>query len=233
VVVGGEAELALLLHIFPEGVEELDGAYAVYAAEPPVGFDVVEVEEVRPGWEDAWRAFHHGVVVGRCWVGPPWEEAPAGSIPVVIDPGRAFGTGAHATTRLTLELLQELEPEPLLDVGCGSGVLAIAAAKLGFDPVAAVDADEAAVEATRANAAANAVDVVVARVDALADRLPEVGLAVANIALDVVEELLPRLSARRAVVSGYLERDEPRSRGWARRARRTRDGWAADLLERC
>ena len=87
------------------------------------------------GWEDRWRDFHHGVVVGRFWVGPPWEEAPAGVEAIVIDPGRAFGTGAHPTTRLTLELLQELEPGSLLDVGCGSGVLSIAAAKLGFAPV--------------------------------------------------------------------------------------------------
>jgi len=141
VIVGGEAELAILLHVFPEGVEELDGAFAVYADEPPVGFDVVEVEDVAQGWEDAWREFHHGVEIGRLWVGPPWEAAPSGAIPVVIDPGRAFGTGAHPTTRLCLELLQEVEPTSLLDVGCGSGVLSVAAAKLGFAPVGAFDID--------------------------------------------------------------------------------------------
>ena len=94
-IVGGEAELALLLHIFPEGVEELDGAFAVYTDEPPLGFDVVEVDEVREEWEDAWREFHHSVVVGRLWVGPPWEKPASGAIPVFVDPGRAFGTGAH------------------------------------------------------------------------------------------------------------------------------------------
>ena len=124
-MVGGEPELALLLHIVPEGVEELDGAYAVYAQEPPLGFDVVAIDDVEEGWEDRWRAFHHGVRVGRIWVGPPWElpkavpvyppgggglavaassteEPPADAVAVVIDPGRAFGTGAHATTRLCL-----------------------------------------------------------------------------------------------------------------------------------
>ena len=111
----------------------------------------------REGWEDGWRAFHHGVRVGRLWVGPPWENAPADAVAVVIDPGRAFGTGAHATTRLCLELLQEVEPTSLLDVGCGSGVLSVAAAKLGFAPVRAVDIDEVALETTRANAAANGV----------------------------------------------------------------------------
>ena len=78
---------------------------------------------------------------------------------VVIDPGRAFGTGAHASTRLALELLLEPSPAALLDVGCGSGVLSIAAARLGFAPVIAVDVDEVAVEVTRENAAANGVEI--------------------------------------------------------------------------
>ena len=222
---GGEPELALLLHIFPEGVEELDGAYAVYADEPPLGFDVVEVDDVVEGWEDAWRGFHHGVRIGRCWVGPPWEEPPAGAVAVVIDPGRAFGTGAHATTRLCLELLQDVEPTSLLDVGCGSGVLSVAAAKLGFAPVSAVDLDEVALETTRANAVANGV-----AIDVGAGLVPS-SLAVMNIALDVVERMLPQLPVERAITSGYLDRDEPRVDGWHAVRRRVRDGWAADLLE--
>jgi ribosomal protein L11 methyltransferase len=225
VIVGGEAELALLLHIFPEGVEELDGAFAVYAEEPPVGFDVVEVDEVREGWEDAWRDFHHAVVVGRLWVGPPWEMPPSGSISVFVDPGRAFGTGAHPTTRLCLELLQALEPASLLDVGCGSGVLSIAAAKLGYSPVTAVDIDAVAREVTRTNAVANGVEVTVG------EELVPAGVAVMNIALDVVEGLLPDLPVQRAITSGYLDRDEPTAAVWQRVDRRTRDGWAADLLE--
>lgn len=225
-VVGGEPELVLLLHIFPEGVEELDGAYAVYADEPPLGFDVVEVADVAEGWEDGWRAFHHGVQVGRLWIGPPWEQPPADALSVVIDPGRAFGTGAHATTRLCLELLQETEPTSLLDVGCGSGVLSVAAAKLGFAPVTAVDLDEVALETTLENAAANGVDIRVG-----ADLEPSM-LAVMNIALDVVEHMLPELPVERAITSGYLERDEPQVDGWREATRRVRDGWAADLLER-
>jgi ribosomal protein L11 methyltransferase len=213
------------LHIFPEGVEELDGAYAVYADEPPLGFDLVEAGEVPEGWEDAWRDFHHGVRVGRLWIGPPWEEPPAGTIPVVIDPGRAFGTGAHPTTRLCLELLQEVESTSLLDVGCGSGVLSIAAAKLGFAPVTAVDLDDTALEVTAENAAANGV------VLDLAEALAPAVTAVMNIALDVVERMLPELPVGRAITSGYLDRDEPQVAGWQRVERRVRDGWAADLLE--
>jgi ribosomal protein L11 methyltransferase len=225
VIVGGEPELALLLHLFPEGVEELDGAYAVYADEPPIGFDVIAADDVRGGWEDAWREFHHGVVIGSLWVGPPWEAVPAGTTPVTIDPGRAFGTGAHPTTRLCLELLQEIEATSLLDVGCGSGVLSIAAAKLGFAPVGAIDLDEVAVETTAENATANDVAI------DLLDELRPAELAVMNIALDVVEGLLPKVPVERAITSGYLERDEPRVAGWQRVDRRVRDGWAADLLE--
>jgi ribosomal protein L11 methyltransferase len=223
VIVGGEAELLLLLHIFPDGVEELDGAFAVYADEPPLGFDVVDTEDVPEGWEDRWREFHHGVRVGRFWVGPPWES-------IVIDPGRAFGTGAHPTTRLTLELLQALDPGSLLDIGCGSGVLSIAAAKLGFAPVVGIDLDEAAVEATHANAAVNGVEVTARRADALTEDLPETDVALANVQLDVVERLLPRLRAKRVVTSGYLGRDRPAVDGWQHVDRREGDGWAADVL---
>ncbi len=227
-----------LLELFPGGVEQLDGGFAVYADDESVergvreSFGVVEATDVAAGWEDGWRAFHHGVVVGRFWVGPPWEEPPNGVEAIVIDPGRAFGTGAHPTTRLTLDFLQEEQPAAVLDVGCGSGVLAIAAAKLGFAPVIALDVDAAAVEVAHANAPANGVEIDAREGDALVDELPAVDLVVANVALDVVEALLPRLRSRRAVTSGYLDADAPQAAGWRRVDRRHADGWAADLLER-
>jgi ribosomal protein L11 methyltransferase len=216
-------------------VEETEEGYAVYTDEAGERalrdrFDVSS-DAVAEGWDDAWRSFHHGVVVRRLWVGPPWESPPAGVEPIVIDPGRAFGTGAHPTTRLVLELLQELEPASVLDVGCGSGVLAIAAAKLGFDPVSAVDVDDAAIEATLANAAANGIEVAAARADALVDPLPSADVVVANVTLELVEQLVPRLDARRVVASGYLEREAPSAPGRRLVQRRTADGWAADLLE--
>ena len=169
---------------------------------------------------------YHGITVGRLWVGPPWEEPPAGALPVVVDPGRAFGTGAHPTTRLCLELLQTVEPSSLVDVGCGSGVLSIAAAKLGFEPVFALDLDEVALEVTAANAEANGVEI------QLVAAAPAAELAVMNIALDVVERILPTLDVPRAITSGYLERDTPTAAGWRAVERRVRDDWAGDLVER-
>ena len=193
-------------------------------------FDVTS-EPVAEGWEDAWRDFHHGVVVGRFWVGPPWEDAPAGAEAIVIDPGRAFGTGAHPTTRLTLELLQGLEPGRLLDVGCGSGVLSIAAAKLGFAPVVAMDMDEVAVAVALDNARLNGVAIAAHTANALTEELPPVDAVVANVSLDVVELLLPRLESPWAVTSGYLDAEQPDVERWWPRDRRELDGWAADLLE--
>jgi ribosomal protein L11 methyltransferase len=185
---------------------------------------------VQPGWQDRWRSFHRPVRIGPLWVGPPWEDPPPDALAVVVEPGRAFGTGAHPTTRLTLALLLELERGSFLDVGCGSGVLAIAAAKIGFGPVYAVDVDPVAVEATATNAARNGVTVHAGVVDARRDRLPATDVAVANIALDVVEEAVPQLEAASVITSGYLEEQVPTPAGFAHAARRTRDGWAADLF---
>jgi ribosomal protein L11 methyltransferase len=228
-----------LLELFPRGVEDLGDRYAVYTDDEGeevvrAHFANVDSHSIAEGWEEAWREFHHGVVLGRFWVGPPWEraQAPPGAEVIAIDPGRAFGTGAHATTRLCIELVQELPPSSLLDIGCGSGVLSIAAAKLGFAPVLGIDNEADAVETTLENARANGVDVTARRADALVATLPPADVVVANVSLDVVEGLLPRLDARLAVTSGYLERDEPAAPGWRRIERRDREGWAADLLER-
>jgi ribosomal protein L11 methyltransferase len=170
--------------------------------------------------------------VGPLWVGPPWDTPPPDALAVVVDPGRAFGTGAHPTTRLCLEFLLDLPRTSLLDVGCGSGVLSIAAARLGFAPVIAVDHEEPAVEATLTNAAANGVALDARHVDALADPLPDAEVVVANIALDAVSALGARIFASRLVTSGYLVADRPEPSGYEHRARRELDGWAADLFER-
>lgn len=237
-----EEARAELLEFAAHGFEERDLPglleLAVYGG-PEVeealrrSFAEVFSERVEPGWEDNWRAFHRPVEIGRLWVGPPWEEAPKTLLPVVIDPGRAFGTGAHPTTRLCLELLQALEPPAsLLDVGCGSGVLAIAAAKLGFESVSALDNDPEAIEATLANAEANGVSLDVRLADAAAGSLPPAEVVVCNISLQAIEELAPRLKCEALVASGYLASEQPSLRGFRSIERRQNGDWAACLVSR-
>ena len=230
-----------MVELFPDGFEEVEHSDGVELAAytDPAGeeqlwhvFGTARSSDVPLGWEDEWRRFHQPVRVGALWIGPPWLEPDADATPVVIDPGRAFGTGGHATTRLCIELLETVAPASLLDVGCGSGVLAIAAAKLGFVPVVAVDTEEAAVEATLANAARNEVEVRAHRLDALVSELPELDVVVVNITLAADEDVLARVGAHTAIVSGYLEPESPRVPAWKHVDRRLEGGWAADLFVR-
>jgi ribosomal protein L11 methyltransferase len=197
-----EIVLAELLELAPSGVEEVGVGeemveYAVYGApgELPrlpdlravVGATPVEISstEIAEDWSERWKSFHRPVLiepprgVPALYVRPPWE-APSDRDDVkeiVIDPGQAFGTGSHATTRLCLELLLELAgledaPGPLLDIGTGSGVLAIAAAQLGFAPVLGLDHERESVAATRDNATVNGVTIEVRRFDLRKQALP-------------------------------------------------------------
>src|ERR1700744_1224791 len=172
-----ELVLAELTVLAPNGVEEDHGPgdveYAIYGGEgePPelgeigavVGGRPIEVSstEIPDDWADRWRDFHKPLLVGeRLWLRPSWEPQREGAIDLVVDPGQAFGTGAHPTTRLCLEYLLELAEAgenngPLVDLGTGSGVLAIAAAKLGWSPVTGYDHEAAAIEASEANARTN------------------------------------------------------------------------------
>jgi ribosomal protein L11 methyltransferase len=236
---GLELLRASFLELAPGGFEETErgaevelAAYGEAAERVAAAFPAARITAVEPGWEDRWRSFHRPVRIGELWIGPPWEAAPSGSLAVVVDPARAFGTGAHPTTRLCLELLREQPLGSVIDVGCGSGVLAIAAAKLGHAPVVAVDLEGAAVDAARANAAANGVSIDLRQADALADTLPGAELGLANISADAVAALAGRLPVGRLVASGYLAGDEPLLGSFRRLERRLRAGWAADLFER-
>ena len=221
----------------PDGFEEADhadgvelAAYAEAAGRVIAAFPGASVSRVADGWEHRWREFHRALEIGPLWVGPPWHSPPAGSIAVVVDPGRAFGTGAHPTTRLCLELLLGETRGSVLDLGCGSGVIAITAAALGFAPVLAVDLDPVAVGVARANAEANGVEVTVGEADVRSAELPAAGLAVANIALDAVCALAGRLRVPRLIASGYRSEDRPEIAGFRPLERRVLDGWAAELL---
>lgn len=234
-----EEARGVMVQLFPEGFEETehDGDIELVAYTTPGGeerlwhvFGPGAARDVPPGWEDAWKRFHRPARVGRLWVGPPWEEPDTDSLAVVIDPGGAFGTGAHPTTRLCLELLLELEPSSFVDLGCGSGVLAIAAAKLGFEPVHALDAEGAAVSAAEQNAAANGVVVHALQADVLNDALPDAAVAAANVTRMLVEGVSGRLGATTLVASGYVSSERPDLAGWRHAVRKEREGWAADLF---
>ena len=196
-------------------------------------------------WLESWKADFVPLRIGTFVVRPSWSEPIAGdSVEVVLDPGMAFGTGLHPTTQQCLEALSsmQVEGESLLDVGTGSGILAIAAAKRGASPVVAVDTDELAVEAARDNAMRNGVAIPVGQGSA-ADVPGRFDIVVANIVSPVLQRIAPDLAARlrgggTLLVAGISAPAEDATRDAFAQARlevldRTmRDDWVALALRR-
>jgi ribosomal protein L11 methyltransferase len=234
-----ERVLADLLELAPGGVEEEHGEewveYAIYGPpgevpalpelEAAVGDGLVEISstEIPDDWADRWRDFHEPVAIagGRIVVRPSWDDGAVGAdaVDIVVDPGQAFGTGAHATTRMCLELLLELADAgqargPLADLGTGSGVLAIAAAKLGFAPVTGCDSEPAALEAAAANAAANGVELQLRRLNLREQAPPGAPALVANLTAPLLEAIAGRIAAppRALICSGVLASEAERVR---------------------
>jgi len=256
--------------------------YAVYGApgelpELPdldalVGNATVEIStsEIPDDWSERWKQFHRPVLIAppqatgggtpripALHVRPPWE-APSSHAggpvrEIVIDPGQAFGTGAHATTRLCLQLLMELAAAeapsgPLLDVGTGSGVLAIAAAGLGFKPVLGLDHERESVQAARQNAAVNGVQLEARRFELRTQALPWLGdealpqapiVVLANLLRPLLLELASSLPEAPAhLIVGGLLRDEvdeivhafAECHALRERERRSSGEWAAAWL---
>lgn len=263
-----EIVLAELTVLAPGGVEESTTAefveYAIFGAEGELP-DIGEVEavsgdglvevvatEVADDWAERWRAFHKPLAITApgggtsFWLRPPWERSGPGDFEVVIDPGRAFGTGAHPTTRLSLQLLLDLHDRglgggPLTDLGSGSAVLAIAAAKLGWKPVSGCDHEVAAIKAGVKNAAVNSVELELERFDLKAG-LP--GLAptvVANLTAPLLEVVAAQLDEAnrpdRMVCSGLLATERERVEaafapaGLVSRRFLTDGNWGGLLLE--
>jgi len=198
----------------------LAGLHLSKPVEPP------SYRELDPtDWSEEWKRFYDIQHVGeRLVIRPSWLEyaADVGEVVLDLDPGAAFGTGQHETTRLCLGAIERhLQPGvEVLDVGCGSGILAIAAAKLGARHVRAVDIDPDTIRVTEENAAANGVAAEIeAAAGSLGDAWPwagspprDVGLLVANISSGTVLLLLPEMqdalaSDGHAVLSGFLARD--------------------------
>jgi ribosomal protein L11 methyltransferase len=184
---GGEAIVEYAVYGAPGELPDLPDLYAA------AGGALVEIStsEVPEDWSERWKQFHRPVLIeppagGTCvgtisalHVRPPWEAASLHprAREIVIDPAQAFGTGAHATTRMCLELLLEHAASgdlsgAVLDVGSGSGVLAIAALKLGYRPVLALDNDRESVRAILSNATVNGVAIKARRFDLRGEALP-------------------------------------------------------------
>jgi ribosomal protein L11 methyltransferase len=278
-----EIVLAELLELAPGGVEEASPApglveFAVYgspgelpqlpAVRAAVGDALVEVSSsvLADDWAERWRRFHKPVTIdspspGRVpavYVRPPWEPPSGrdGTLEIAIDPGRAFGTGAHATTQLCLELLLDLTakrtggtphparatPNPLVDLGTGSGVLAIAASGLGYRPVWALDNDPDSVTAASENAQVNGAEIQARLFDLRREPLPRPRTVVmlANLLRPLLLQLASAICERppeHLIAGGLLvgELDEVSAAfaraGMCERARRRGGDWGALWLQ--
>ncbi len=255
--------MANLLELAPNGLEEERGPgwveFAIYG--PPgevpdvgelqaaAGGSLVDVTttSVPDDWADRWTDFHRPIeVAGRIGVRPSWWDPKDGLIDVVVDPGRAFGTGGHPTTRLCLTLLVALEEAgeasgPIADWGTGSGVLGIAAAKLGWSPITGCDRELASLETAQANAEANGVEMSIERIDVREGPPPVARTVVANLTGNLLTECARQLSPSGVipdmlVCSGMLESEIDEvtaafvATGLVEADRRTETAWGALLL---
>ncbi len=197
--------------------DDADPAVVVAAAANQMGIDPVPAYQLRAVEDQDWvrltQSQFEPIRIGeRIWVVPSWHDAPEPDAVVLeLDPGLAFGTGSHPTTRLCMQWLeQNLKPgETVLDYGCGSGILAIVARKLGAGDTVGIDIDPNAVEASRYNAERNRVEASFALPESVSEASYD--LVVANILSNPLKLMAAMLSARvraggRLVLSGVLER---------------------------
>ncbi len=203
-------------------------------------------------WADSWKQYYKPIRTGkRLVIVPVWEsyDAQPGEVTVLMDPGMAFGTGTHETTRLCAGFVEEYTSPgcSVLDVGCGSGILAIAAAKLGAGPCFACDIDPVAVRVAKENVALNGTDNVTCAVSDLLKQAEKrqggYDLIVANIVADIIIRLAPDVGAYLAaggtfVVSGIIteRKDEVlsvlRANGFTVAEEKEENGWYAAALKR-
>jgi ribosomal protein L11 methyltransferase len=233
-----EVAYARLEPLLSKGFEEIDEGeiveLVVYGEDfPRLSFPELVSQSRTPiaeGWQTAWHEHLEPVTVGALTVRPPWLPGPG----LVVDPGDTFGLASHPTTKLCLEILQELPPTELADWGCGCGVLSVAAASLGFDPITAIELDPGAVATARKNGVdAHVADVTVAP--------PWARTVVGNLTAGLMAamgDIAPPTGPVTLLVSGVISEyvSVPVSTftglGFTERERRARDGWVAMLFER-
>ncbi|MBI5708095.1 MAG: 50S ribosomal protein L11 methyltransferase [Armatimonadetes bacterium] len=219
-----------------------------------LGAASVETQEVpEEDWAESWRKFFKPRRIGKRFViRPTWEEFEAGpdDLEIVLDPGQAFGTGDHPTTRLCLELMEEAfearRPDSVLDLGCGSGILSIGASLLGARDVLGVDIEAVSVEVARQNAELNGVQVEFLCADGFADAKLHgpFDLVVSNIISATLIRLAPKVAQRQAsggvwIVSGIIRQNwedvqkAAARAGYELKSERFEDDWVAAALVRC
>ena len=233
-----------------ETVAQIQRMLEIVAKELPLGEGKISCREVKEeDWANAWKAYFKAETIGRITILPSWIEETKDDqdLVVKIDPGMAFGTGAHPSTRLCLQLLQETITggEAVYDIGAGSGILAVSGALLGAARVIAVDIDPVAVSVARENVRRNGVEtkVTVVQGDLLQDLPTGADLIVANIIAEVIIKLTPwvsrLLNSRGAFISsGIIDRKADRVRealteaGFIIEKEIAEDGWVAFLARR-
>lgn len=251
--------VAALLDLPITGWQESGGTFTFWvprgqeASEPMLGrlsalreLGRLWCEPEESGWEERWRRLHRAATVGGVTVRPQWVPPEPGTLDVAIDIGMAFGTGSHVTTRQCLGELQRLAVGSLLDVGTGSGVLAIAGLRLGFGPVYALDYDPTALTQAERNARLNDVELFLLLADVCdpTAELPPTDVVVANLALKPIVALGRRFALaaeqgkprpRHVVLGGLLEEqvDEALAafRGYVLVGRESEAGWVLARLE--
>lgn len=221
----------------------LSSAMSVVGAEASIEYTTIPDEDWKLSYRRHFTTEHIGE---RLVVRPPWEPMPDCGVVVTLDPGLAFGTGKHETTRACLEYIDSLSGEggSFLDMGCGSGILSIAAARLGFSPVSGFDVDQEAVQASAENAEANGVEIEFFKygLGAKVKRgLPQADLVAANILgpllIRFADEIAPAVG-KRLIISGILTELYEEvlsayvSRGLEEVSRRTIGEWTTGLLVR-
>lgn len=228
-------------------IERLKEKIAAILGHPPV-FELRQVQE--EDWAEAWKSYFKPEHIGKIVIKPSWEDYTAvpGELVIELDPGMAFGTGTHPTTRLCLTLLPEVVNggTQLLDIGTGSGILALAAAKLGASQVVATDIDPLAVRVAKENFARNQVEeqIQVYQSDLLERPLPvQFNLVVANIITNAILEVIPSLpkvleQGGLFLASGIIEERFPEVKsaleqhGFSLKKYITEDGWIGLMATR-
>jgi len=199
-----------------DGLESFKGVLEQAGLDPGFSFDYLYLSE--RDWNEPWKKRFIPMDVGeQLSILPPWETSDKSRIPLIIDPGMAFGTGHHETTKACLQLIEKFSKtspkDRFLDVGTGTGILAIAASRLGFKAVVGVDIDPLAIDAAKRNAELNSLQNVEIQEGTITEVRGSFDMIAANLMSEVLISIAPEIAVRLnytgiAVLSGMLNGQE-------------------------